>query len=89
MAVKRNNNVSLRRRTLILTVVFTLSTTAARSQQFSSQPPSLIIDSVTKQVTSGGEVKISTKLTITSEKPVVLEDGGIFWHLDVLNHHYF
>ncbi len=73
--------MSIKLMKLILTVALALFTRGARSEHFSDQPLSLTIDSITKVITSGSEVKISTNLTNTSDKPVVVEDNGIFWYL--------
>jgi len=69
MAIKKYFATTL---AILVSVVF------ANAQQASAGPLLLMIETDHKQVATGGEVRVGINLTNTSEKPVIVEEIGLF-----------
>lgn len=65
-------------RLVLAAVVVAIATAPASPQQNASAPLSLQIAPALEQVSAGTEVRISTKLTNNSDKPVAVERTDVF-----------
>src|SRR5215469_4010318 len=70
--------VGIPTRALMLAVFGALILGSAYARQSSAVPLSLDINPTKKQVAAGGEVRIAIKLTNISDKPIIVEDNGVF-----------